>query len=97
MMDARQRSLKADVINLEDYHRRLTQLLERMEQLEESLKSLPLASRKYNNDDVNDNDLLEDELPEDPLLKKNNKEIDLGKTEIDLKEIDKSLNKEETC
>lgn len=88
-MDAKERTLKKDAIDLEDYHRRLTQLLERMEQLEESLKALPLASRKYNNDDENDNDLLEKELQ----LKKDNKEIDLGKQ----KEIDKSLNKEETC
>lgn len=88
-MDARQRSLKTDVINLEDYHRTLTHLIERMEKLEETLKSLPLASRKYNNDDENDNDILEEQLRVESQLKEDKKRIELDKEKIDLKENDK--------
>lgn len=96
-MDSGQRPLSTDLISLEDYHRRLTQLLERMEQLEESLKSLPLASRKYNNDDVNDNDIVEQEIDDDKPLKKDLKSVELDK-EKSLIVIDKGLDKkEEKC
>lgn len=90
-MDSGPRTLKTDLISLEDYHRRLTQLLERMEQLEESLKSLPLACRRYNNDDDNVNDLVEQKLEDDT---EDLKSVELDK-EKSLKVIDKSLDKEE--
>lgn len=83
-MESGPRTLKSDLINLEDYHRRLTQLLERIEQLEESLKSLPLASCKYKNDDDNVNELAEQELEDD---KQDLKSVELDK--------DKSLKEEE--
>lgn len=49
-MDANQPGpLSGDVNTLNEYHKRLSNLLDRMERLEESLKAIPLVRPRYTN------------------------------------------------
>lgn len=74
-MDIGQQNVfKVELRTLDDYHRRLTHLLERMERLEASLKSLPLASRLCNMDAVQEK-MLDDNAQENEQHKENIEDV----------------------
>lgn len=76
----------ADQRTLDEYHRRLTHLLERMERLEASLESIPLVNRA-NNMFTEEEDLLEEEEDShDEQLSKEDKDVEVDINEIIEKE-----------
>ncbi|TDG49641.1 hypothetical protein AWZ03_003879 [Drosophila navojoa] len=86
-MDSEQNNY-ADQRTLDDYHRRLTHLLERMERLEASLESIPLLNRA-NNLYTEEEDMLEEKEEEnthDEQLSKEDKDVETDINEIIEKE-----------
>lgn len=79
----------ADQRTLDDYHRRLTHLLERMERLEASLESIPLVNRANNmyseEEDILDEEEEEEDTP-DEQLSKEDKDVETDINEIIEKE-----------
>jgi len=89
MMDARQQNaLSGDVVTLNEYHKRLSNLLDRMDRLEQALKAIPLVRPRHDNA-IKDDEELEGNSVEYQQLKEDDQDVvSVEKMEFDDEEKD---------
>lgn len=94
MDESQPNALSADVMTLHEYHKRLSNLLDRMDRLEEALKAIPLV-RPFNGNAIEDVEELEENSIKYQQLKEDNEdEKTVEKIEFDEKDKDKDNVKE---